>query len=122
MGKPADHVSAFDRAVQSAIGDDRPLGNPADPARERYPELWRWLSTVYVGKDRLKQPATLTIRLGPGGVLASLTDRDLCITVEVSVPELADTLAQVEAQLTAGNPVIRSWGNKEPQLRKRRGG
>lgn len=123
MAKGNDRpLSAFERAVASAIGDERPLGCSNDPAQQSYPLLWQWLSTSYVGKDKIKTPAVLTVRLGPGGVLASLTDRDLAVTVEVCCAHLDNVLQETESQLGSSNPIIRSWGRKEPQLRRRRGG
>ena len=114
--------SALDKQIQAAIGQDRRLGNPDDPARKRYPVLWDWLSRIYAGRDWIKQPATLTLSLGTEGVIATLTDRDLCCSCGVAVATLAEVFAALEAALTAPNPPIRSWGRKEPQLRKRRGG
>jgi hypothetical protein len=121
MGKEPK-VSALDRAIQQAMGEGRHLGLEADPARERYPALWEWLSRIYVGRDQIKQPATLTIRLGPEGCLVTLTDRDLCVSMDASCASLTTALDAMEAALQAPNPALRNWGKKEPQLRRRRSG
>ncbi len=110
----------MDRLIQQAIGADRQLGRDDDPGRRKHPTLWLWLATIYAGRDHVKQPATVTIRLGPEGVLATLTDRDLAVSLDVACPHLADVLAALEAALTGPAPPLRSWGRKEPQLRKRR--
>jgi hypothetical protein len=112
--------SPMDRLIQQAIGADRSLGREDDPARKKYPQLWLWLSTIYAGRDHVKQPATITIRLGPEGALATLTDRDLAVSMDVSVPHLADVLAALEAALSQAAPPIRSWGKSEPKLRRRK--
>jgi hypothetical protein len=119
-GKTERKLSALDRAVQHAIGNGRDLGAEADPARKLYPQLWAWLSTVYVGRDHLKSPAYLTIRLGPEGVLVTLVDRDLCTSLEVSCGTLEEALPAVEAALTGPTPPLKSWGKREPHLRRRR--
>jgi hypothetical protein len=112
--------SALDRVIQSAIGDERVLGRGTDPTKEKYPNLWDWLSRHYVGREHVKQPATLTIRLGPEGALATLTDRDLSVSIDVAAPHLDDVYEAIEAALVSNCPPIRSWGKKEPQLRKRK--
>lgn len=114
--------SRLDRLIQTAIGTDRVLGKEDDKARELYPELWQWISRIYVGGGHVKQPAVITIRLGPDGVLATLTDRDLAVSLDVACPHLADVLASLEAALTSNTAPVRTWGKKEPQLRKRKSG
>jgi hypothetical protein len=119
-GDNGDRLSALDRAIQTALGDDRPLGTPDDPARRKLPNLWAWLSQTRAGGDYVKQPAILTVRLGPQGVLATLTDRDLAVSLDVSSETLAGVFLAVETALQAVAPPLRSWGRKEPQLRRRR--
>jgi len=112
-------LSALDRAVQTAIGDGRVVGADDDPAKEKYPALWDWLSRIYIGLDRVRTPATLTIQLGPSGVLISLADRDLGVSCGAVCEHLDNALPAMEAALTATVPPLRSWGKKEPRLRKR---
>lgn len=119
MGKDK-RISALDRAIQTAMGADRLMGRTDDPAKEAYPALWEWLSRVLIGADRIKQPATLTIRLGPEGVLATLTDRDLSVSVDVACAHLECVYAEMEAELNSDTPAVRSWGKREPNLRKRK--
>jgi hypothetical protein len=120
MAKTDKPLSAFERAVLGAVGDNRPLGCPDDPAASTLPLLWQFLSTTQVGKDRVKQPATLTLRLGPGGVLVTLNDRDLALSIDCSCQHLEAAFMALESALASGNPIIRTHGKREPQLRKRR--
>lgn len=113
------HVSALQRAVETAMGQGRTLGSEDDPAIEAYPALWLWLSQVYIGMDRLRSPSTITVNLGPQGVLASVSDRDLCVACGATCKHLDDVFKALEAALTSEVPPIRSWGKKEPRLRKR---
>lgn len=113
-------ISPLDRAIQQAMGEGRVVGNADDPAKERWPELWRWLTTIYIGRDEMKQPPSLTIKAAPGGVVISLTDRDLGISVDAFVGHLEDAIDALEQALNSDTPTIRAWSNKEPSLRKRR--
>jgi len=68
MAKEKARISALDRAIQQAMGDNRVFGLPDDPARERYPEIWSWLTKVEDEDGHLFQPASISIVLGPEGV------------------------------------------------------
>ncbi len=113
-------LTAMERAVLHAMGENKVLGNAEDPAKQRYPNLWEWMSVVYVGRDRIKTPASLSIRLGPEGVLATLTDRDLAVSVDAVSPTLEGILAAIEKQLADNPASIKSWGKKEANMRKRK--
>jgi len=118
--KPEDkYTSALDRLVQSAMGQGRSVGRDDDPAKTEYPSVWDWLSRIYIGMDKVRTPAVINLRLGPEGVLVSMSDRDLGYTVDAVCPYLGDILKALEAALTAPIPPIKSWGKKEPRLRKR---
>lgn len=121
MGKE-EKLSRLDRLVQSAMGAGRTLGDEADPAQTRWPKLWEWLSKIYFGSNLVKQPASLTIRLGPEGVIASLTDRDLGVTQDAACPHLEGIFEAMEKALNSASSPMRVWGKGEPKLRKRSGG
>jgi len=112
-------ISALDRAVQSAMGEGRVVGADSDPAKEKYPTLWEWLSRIYIGVGHVRTPARISITLGPSGVLVDVSDRDLGVSCGASCEFLDDALAALEASLAGPLPPIRSWGKKEPKLRKR---
>lgn len=118
--EPRKPLTAFERAVQNALGEERSFGSEADPARMTFPALWQWLTSAYVGPEHLKTPPTISITLGPEGVLVRLVDRDLAATVQANCPFLADSFLALESALTSSNPPVVSWGRKEPNLRKRK--
>jgi hypothetical protein len=120
MGKADKKLSALERLVQEAMGEGKSFGNGDDPAKGKWPELWRWLSTCYIGRDHVKQPATLSIRLGPEGVLVSLFDRDLAVSIDVTAGSLEDSFQALENALTGPHPPVKSFGRREPRVRKRR--
>jgi len=119
MAKSEKKPSALDRAIAQAVGDGRTLGADADTAREKYPAVWEWMSRVYIGTDKVRTPASVTISLGPTGVLVRIADRDLMVSCGASCEFLDDALSALEKALTADVPPIVSWGKKEPRLRKR---
>jgi len=111
--------SALDRAVQSAMGEGRKVGSDDDPARLLYPTLWDWMSRIYIGMTNVRTPARITITLGPSGVLIDVSDRDLGVSCGACCENMQDAFAALEAALNASPSPIRSWGKKEPKLRKR---
>jgi len=120
MAKSVQQLSAVDRAIAQALGDGLVLGREDDPAAKEFPQTWEWLRKVYVGKDRLKTPATLTIRLTPGGCLITLNDRDLAVAIDAACEHLGQALAALEAQLTGASTHVRTYGRREPSLRRRK--
>lgn len=120
MAKSERHLSTFDLQILHAIGEGKNLGSDGDPAIIQWPNLWQWLSTVYAGKEYVKQPANMTIRLGPAGVLVAVVDRDLSVSCETSCQFVGQAFDAIEAVLATPSAPIKSWGRKEPKLRKRR--
>lgn len=120
MAKDNGRLSPLDRLIAQALGGERVLGAESDPAAKDYPQLWRWLTLTTAGPDHVKQPATITIRMGPEGVLATLTDRDMAASVDVACLHLSEVYAALEKALNSGITGVRSWGKSEPKLRKRK--
>jgi len=113
-------VSSLDRVILQAMGENRTVGREDDPARERWPELWAWLSTIYVGRDKMKKPSVLSITFQPDGVLARIVDSDLCCSVQVNCMHLDGIFDNLEAALNRPDLPVSTWGKKEPTLRNRK--
>lgn len=114
-------LSAIDRALLAAIGDGRTVGQADDPAATRWPDLWRALTmTEDAGHNYVIQPGVLTIQLGPSGVLATLTIRDLRCSWPAACDHLHEVFDAIQAALVAVPSAMRTWGKDEPRLRKRR--
>lgn len=118
-GQPKRRLSAFDRVLETALGDNRKVGLPDDPAADLYPEVWRWLTQTEGGVDHILQPAVITIQLGPEGALVSLTHRDLKTSCSIACPHLGMAIEVLEQALSSPNPPLRTWG-KDPQVRLRK--
>lgn len=117
-GEPTRKLSALDRVIIRAVGEGRTLGLDDDPAKDEWSAVWEWL-TKCEAKDYVMQGATISVQLGPEGVLATITHRDLKASCSAACPHLADVFAALNAALTAPNPPIRSWG-KDPQVQLKR--
>lgn len=120
MGKPEKKLSALDRAILTALGDGRKVGLEDDPARTLYPTVWDWLTRTGDGGEHVMQPGQISIQLGPEGVFATITMRDVGVSLSVACTALGDVLQALETSLSSSNPPIRYWGKTEPRLRKRR--
>jgi len=116
-GKP---LTPLDRLIQGVQAEGRELGRHDDPARDKYPALWQWLTQSEAGRDYVKTPAKLTIVAGPEGFLASITDADLAVSMDCPSATMEGIYGALEASLTGGAPAIRSWGKKTASLRKRK--
>jgi hypothetical protein len=113
--------SALERAIQAAIGDERTVGREDDPAKEKYPRIWEWLTlTTDASKRYLISPGVITITLGPEGVNVSCTLRDLKYSCTSGCLHLQDALDALELAMGTDGPHLRTWGKDEPHLRKRR--
>ncbi len=122
MAKEKEKQSALDRIVMQAIGQGKVLGLETDPAREKFPNLWEWLTRVYYGKEHIKQPAIITIVAVNGGFTVRCADRELASAVQATVRHIEDAFVAIESVLADPSSPIQTWGRKEPQLRKRKSG
>jgi len=112
-------LSALERVLQTALGKGQSVGADDDPAATKFPTLWEWLSRIYVGNDHLRQPATISLSLGPTGVLVSIRDQDLGVSCGATCQHLEGIFQALEDSLSADVPPIRTFKNKEPKLRRR---
>jgi len=118
---PTRRPSALKRALDAAIGEERPVGRADDPAREKFPLLWEWLTlTTDETGEYLIQPGSITVSLGPEGVFATVSLKDIQYSCPCSCTYLEEVFAALEAALGAPNPPVKSWGKTEPHLRKKR--
>ena len=120
MAKDKPRVSALNKAIQQAMGDNRTFGLPDDPAREKWPEIWEWMTQVETADGHIMQPASISFVLGPEGVIVTLTHRDLKMGASISVPHLHMGMDALESALAGPNPPLRFWGKDLPYLKKKR--
>jgi len=119
MAKTEKQLTALDRLIAAAVGDNTILGSPSDPASAEFPNVWEWLSRTEAGKDFLKDPARLSLALVPGGVQVALTDSTFGVTVDAVSDTLSGVFAALERNLTAQTPTIRTWRKGEISLKKK---
>lgn len=118
--KPGERrLSLFERAQQEALGKSIPLGRQDDPARTLYPELWRWMTTTDVEGNRLKEPATIILRITPEGWSATLNDRAFGYAWDANSESLETIFRQLEIELLDPTKARKSH-NRDPKTRKRK--
>jgi hypothetical protein len=113
-------LSPLQRAVQTAMGEHREFGAADDSFAEKYPLMWELMSSVEVGRDYVKEPASMRITLGPGGVLVTLSDRNFRLAWDTQCEHLAGVWDAMEARLADPTRPGRPVGKGEPELRKRK--
>lgn len=86
-------------------GDGQGLPDDAD-SRRLMPIIWSFLTRRDASGDLAKEPATISIRLGLGSWLVTLTDPSLEVSLAAAAPVLADALEHLEE--AARNPAA-AW-------------
>jgi len=119
MAKEKPPLTALDRLIRLAAGNQVLLGRGDDPAKETHPNVWEWLSRTDAGEDHLKEPARLSLALVPGGVQVALTDSTFGVTVDAVSDTLAGVFDALERNLSSSTPTIRTWRKGEIQLKKK---
>lgn len=114
-----EELSPLQRLIKEAVGGVQLLGDDDDPVRAACPLLWQWLTSTDAGPDHVKDPAKLTLTCVPGGVMVSLIDASLAVSMDVSCKMLGDTFAALEEALRAPNVPLRVWAGKKPNVRRR---
>jgi hypothetical protein len=61
----------------------------------------------------------VSISLIPNGVSVRINDRDLARNLEITCPNLAECFDRLEEALQSPGTMVKTWGKKEPKLRKR---
>jgi len=112
-------LSPYERAIQMAQGEGREVGLPDDPWASEYPNVWEAMTKLYIRTEFIKDPATLTFKAGPGGVVVTLNDRALRMSLECITPHTMEGLKRLEDSLASGRAAWKMSGKGEPQLKKR---
>jgi hypothetical protein len=112
-------VSRFDDlARKRAAGRGSSL--PDDPdSRDLLPLLWSFLTRTEALEEWEKETATISIRLGLGEWLVTLTDPTLQVSCTVAAPVLADALGTWEGIAGSANSVWTPWKGSEGKLKKK---
>lgn len=76
-------------------GDKQGLPDDSD-SRRSLPIIWSFLTRRDAAGDLAKEPAAISIRLGLGSWLVTLTDPSLEVSLAASAPVLADALEYLE--------------------------
>jgi len=94
---------------------------PSDEeALTRWPTLWSLLTTRYPDEHHVIEPASLTVRMGAGTWLWSVTSRDLKCSFSGFGFSLSGILDNVETELQKPDVQYRRVGKGDLNLRKRK--
>ena len=92
---------------------------PDDPDSQRtLPTLWSFLTRRDVNGELSKEPATISIRLGLGAWLVTLTDQSLEVSMTTTVTVLADALVQLELATLDPNAPWAPWRRSRGKFEK----
>jgi hypothetical protein len=95
---------------------------PDDEAPKRWPILWELLTTRYPDDERVVAPARLSIAWGMGTWIVSVSSADLRMKLDAYSHTLVGAFDAWEAEASKPEPVWRTWGREEPEIRKRKSG
>lgn len=113
-------LSSLERLILQTMGDGKTFGKPGDPAADSHPNVWEWMTRCDAPKDRILTPSFLRVTAVNDGFLAVLTCPDLASQVECPVPHLLTVWECLEKYLTSPDLVIKVWGKKEPDMKKKK--
>lgn len=86
----------LDRLLSQRLSDDVGGLPDDDDGRKQLPTLWSFLTRRQVDDKTRKELAAISIRLGLGAWLVTLTDQSLQVSMSTSSLTLADCLGQLE--------------------------
>lgn len=114
-GRTPDPLSAL--LARRLAGDVQ--GLPDDPdSRRTMPILWSFLTRRDASGDLSKEPATISIRLGLGSWLVTLTDPSLEVSLAAAAPVLADALEHLEEACRNPSAAWAPWKRSRGKFEK----
>lgn len=96
----------LDRLLAKRLGSDGQSLPDDDASRATLPILWSFLTRRDVDANMTKEPAAVSIRMGLGQWIVTLTDQSLEVSLSCSSSCLASCLQDLEA--AARNPTA-AW-------------
>lgn len=113
------HDQALDRLIQLRL-DAGGSRSPEDPgAQSSWPVLWSFLTRTDADPTHSKDPAAVTIRMGLGGWLVSLTDPSLQVTLTVGVEHLEHALDKLEETIRSPYASWSPWKGSSGKFSKK---
>lgn len=114
-GKGPDPLSEL--LARRLDGDGQ--GLPPDPeSRRSMPILWSFLTRRDASGDLAKEPAAISIRLGLGSWLVTLTDPSLEVSLAAAAPVLSDALEYLEEAARNPSAAWSPWKRSKGKFEK----
>lgn len=98
-------------------GDSGSLPDDPDSQKE-LPILWSFLTRRDVDGKLAKEPAAITIRLGLGQWLVTLTDQSLEVSMTAVVPVLSQALESLEEAISSPAAPWQPWKRSKGKFEK----
>lgn len=112
------------RSLFSRVYDHRQAAELSPPegdgAEVRYPVLWEFLTRTVLDEEHAKEPARLSIQMGPSCFAVELVDASFGVMVSCVAPSLETAFQAIEDTLTGPNPPLRYFRDSELKLKKRK--
>lgn len=115
--RSADEV--IERLIQLRLSDQSFSLPGDDTSQTLYPVLWQFLTRRDVNGTLAKTPASISIRLGLGDWLVTLSDPSLEVSLTVNVAVLSEALQCLEKAVSSTRAAWQPWKGSEGKFTKR---
>ena len=90
-----------------------------DDIKDKYPNLWEFMTHTYIDEETYKDPAKLNVSMGVGCFTVELIDSALGFMVNTTTERLDGVLDAMEQALTSPNPPIKYFKDSQIKVKKR---
>lgn len=121
MARQIKPATVIDRLIKARLdGADGALPDD-ETSMKQLPTLWDLLTRREAGDDKLMQPGSVTIRLGLGEWIVSVSSPALEVAGDCVVPTLAQALVAVEAAMQSSSFAWKPYKDSQGKFRKKPG-
>lgn len=104
--------------ISKRLGGERNSLPDDEESESTLPVLWSFLTRRDVDGKLSKEPASISIRLGLGQWLVTLTDPSLEVSMTTVVPVLADSLQKLEEAARSVDAPWQPWKRSKGKFEK----
>lgn len=91
---------------------------PVDPKfSEKYPALWSWMTFQDISEDKVKDRATVSVRVSEGQWIMSISDASMAASLVVQAPSFHEALQALDKTLGKPDAPWAPWRGKEAKLK-----
>lgn len=112
------HSDPLSELLEKRLAGDGGSLPDDETSRQALPVLWSFLTRRDVDGKLSKQPASISIRLGLGQWLVTLTDQSLEVSLTTVVPVLSESLSRLEEAITSPHAAWQPWKRSTGKFEK----